>query len=295
MIKLFKRIIRFIIFPSDPLTALRGLFVAFSLLVLLKRSYSHDFSDTLNIFVETYDSLLTKIVSPIQPIINDIIKRISLLIDVNIILHDYWKHVFVLLSIYFFSRAAGAYALGRYGTAVFRLNWGVFVALLFSLGSSLEPEHSMSAYQELRIAFSALFSIFLYELGINIWFATFFREHQANLHNRSVRGWFSEFLILSKEDGIRFFVGSALIVAMLSAPWPAEFTRPELVVIALIALLHGLFWVYWGWRQTRFKPDFSQRVASAKTNGDIMVGMAMIRSFVYAFIAVVLDAAASLV
>lgn len=281
-------------FPSDPLAALRSLFVALSLLVLFKHASAHEFSQTLQLFVNTYDDLLTRLLSPMQPVLDSATLLISSLFRVDLILQGYWKHVFVLLSIYFFSRAAGAYALKRYGTAVFRILWGVSVALVFSLGASLESGQSAPISQEYRVAFSAVFSVVVYELGINIWFATFFREAQATLHRREIRTWWSEFLNLSKEDGIRFVVGAVLVVSLLLISWPEYVTRPELVAVALVALIHGIFWTIWGWRQTRFELKISVRLRTAKSNGDVVVGMAMIRSFAYALVAVVLDAAASL-
>ncbi|MCA0042575.1 hypothetical protein [Celeribacter litoreus] len=148
-----------------------------------------------------------------------------------------------------------------------------------------------SISREIRIALSSVTCIAVYELGINIWFSTFFREAQADLHNRQVRTWWSEFRNLSKEDWVRFIVGVSLVLALLSIPWPDYITRPDLFSIAIVALAHGVFWVFWGWRQTRFEPLLTLRLEAAKTNGDLLVGMSMIRSFVYAIMAVVVDAA----
>ena len=283
------------LFPSDPLAALRGAFVALSLLVLMKHASAHKFSDVLTLFVETYDALLTKLLSPFKPALDQFVEKLSQFWGYDVALQDYWKHIFILLMIYFMSRAAGAYSMQRYGTATFRLFWGILVAFAFSVLASIEAENFVPVSQDFRIAFSAIACIAVYEIGINIWFATFFREHQAKVHHRATRNWASEFYNLSKEDGLRLLSGTALTTVMLLLPWPEVVLRPEIVVLAVLAFLHGCFWIVWGWRQTRFEPRLSGRLESAKRNSDIIVGIAMIRSFVYAFIAVVLDAAARLI
>lgn len=283
-----------LIFPSDPIAAFRGVFVALSLLALYKHASSHEFSHTLELFVETYDAVLSKLFSPFQPVLNEFSVQISAFFQVELTVQGYWKHIFVLLSLYFFSRSAGAYSAKRYGTAIFRLLWGSTVALAFSIGASLEGEYAYSISREFRVALSAVGCIAVYELGVNIWFATFFREAQALLHQRQVRTWWSEFGNLSKEDGVRFVVGVSMVIALLSIPWPGFITRPDLFSIAIVALVHGVFWVFWGWRQTRFEQQLALRLDAARSNGDVLVGMAMIRSFFYAIIAVTVDVAAGL-
>lgn len=248
----------------------------------------------LSLFISTYNALLTKLLSPFTPVLENLVEDLSRLWGFDLTLQDYWKHIFVLLSIYFFSRAAGAYKLQTYGTAVFRLVWGLSSALSFSLLASVETNTTVPNFDEHRIALSAITCVAIYELGVNVWFSTFFRQYQAEVHQRTQRDWLSEFCHLSKEDGVRFLSGIVLTTAMLQLPWPQGVTRPELVVLAVITLVHGMFWMFWGWRQTRFEPKLSTRLKIAKTNSDITVGIAMVRSFFYAFIVVAIDAAARL-
>lgn len=290
----FRTWLRRIVLPSDSFAVLKALFVALSLLALLRHASTHGFSDVLNRVVETYDSTLALLLSPVQPLLADLVAAVSGVFGLDLQLQDFWKHVFVLLTIYFFSRAAGSWGAGQHGTGAFRLCWGVLVALAFSVLASIDMGPGAGLRQDLRIALAAIGCIAVYELGMNVWFATFFREFQARLHGRAVRGWGAEFLHLSREDGLRILAGTALALGLLSLPWPGFVTRPELVVLALIVLLYGSFWVWWGWRQTRFAPDLAARLDAARNNGDIIVGTAMIRSFVYAMIAAVLDAAAGM-
>lgn len=290
-----KASVRRIFFPTDPFSFLKTIFVSMSLLVLLRHASTHTFTDVLALIVETYDSILTRLISPFQPAIDWIVRNLSYLWSIEFRLHGIWKHIFVLLTIYFFSRAGGAFSMRQYGTAIFRLVWGIFVALIFSILASLKSEQVVNFSQEFRIAFSAIGCIAIYELGINIWFATFFRQFQAVLYKRSVRSWTSEFVHLSKEDSLRILFGAVLVTVMLFLPWPSYVTRPELMVLAIVVFLYGAFWLFWGWRQTGFERSIKKRLEIAKTNGDVIVGTAMVRSFLYAFIAVLIDTAAKLI
>lgn len=287
--------LRRVILPSDAFAILRALFVALSLLALLRHASTHAFSDVLGLIVETYDRTLATILSPVQPVLVGLVQALSQFWHVDLTLQDFWKHIFVLLTIYFFSRASGSYGARQYGTAAFRIVWGMLVALTFSMLASIDTGQEGYLSQDLRVAFSAIGCIAVYELGMNVWFASFFRQFQATLHNRAARGWFSEFLHLSKEDMLRIVTGAVLATLLLFLPWPGPVTRPELVVLAAIILLYGAFWVYWGWRQTRSAPDLTARLDLARSNGDITVGTAMIRSFAYAFFAAVADSATTLI
>lgn len=286
--------LRRIVLPSDTFTILKAVFVALSLLALSRHASEHGFSEVLDRIVETYDLTLSMLLSPLQPLLARAVDVVAGLFAFELHLRDFWKHIFVLLTIYFFSRASGAWRAGHYGTAAFRFGWGVLVALVFSVMAGVEVGRTTWLPQDIRIALAAIGCIAVYELGMNVWFATHFREFQARLHGRQVRGWLSEFLHLSREDGLRILAGAVLAMALLHLPWPAQVSRPELVVLALIVLIYGMFWIYWGWRQTRSAPGVEARLAAARTNGDIIVGTAMIRSYVYAMIAAVLDSAARL-
>jgi hypothetical protein len=76
-------------------------------------------------------------------------------------LDPYWKHVLILMWLYFGSNARAAWLVGNRGTAVFKVVWGGIIAFVASVASGLGSHIFLALWPILGIA--------IFEFGDSVW------------------------------------------------------------------------------------------------------------------------------
>ena len=290
--RLFSSFFQSIVLPSNPFDFFRNIVVCLSLVSLLREATLYGFTNVFESIVDSYENTVDRIMYPLEPLVTSIFVWLKdvFFFDIEVNLGSYWKHTFVLLSLYFMSRVAAAYRAKRYGTAGFRFVWGMIVAFLASLSSGLLIDNANEYFSNLHIAVSAVFGVLIYELGVNIWFASFFRSWQAKIYHHQERTWWGEFAYLTLKDLKRAVVAIVICVLILSVPLPDFFVSPGLLVFSLVILIYAGFWLYNAWSLAVRERSEEEVIKAFSSNTDGIVGSSMLRSFIMASAAIMSDA-----
>lgn len=150
----------------------------------------------------------------------------------------------------------------------------------------ISPEN---IYENVFIAFLCVFCVLVYEVGVIIWFATFFRDYQAQIYARPVNSWISEFLNLTKNDLSRSMIGViavTLLSLIISTSVPGG---SGIVAFLAVILMYGIFWIYWAFKNAGYSwkiIDASERMR----HSDAIVGFDVLNIFAWLLFFVIVDA-----
>lgn len=289
-----KKFLRRILFPQNPFDLVRNFLSLLSLLALFKYATNHTYSAALNLVILNYDSLVSKFLGPIRPICELISNYASIFFPWRISLQPHWKHIFVLMGVYFSSRVGSNYRAGLKGTAAFRLLWGIIVGLFSSSVAGSFYVRIGHYWSNAAIGLASVAGMLMYEIIINVWYATFFRKMQAELHGRNVRKWPSEFIALSISDFSRAFFASSIVLIGLIPKFIRTIPLSGLIMLGSVMFFYGCFWLFWAWKQTLYTSGAFDEVKYWK-NTDAVVGAMMVSIFLWAATTVVVDTGAKII
>jgi hypothetical protein len=162
-------------------------------------------------------------------------------IGLDLHLSPEWKHIFLILCVYFGASARVERSDRRWLSVLFTVLWGGFIATIGSVafGSVLlgDPTSGVLA------CIVPVTAVVFYELGRRIWNATYFRPAGEN--------WRENFLM-----GARIYVvpvaligGFSLIVAVVLKAVSGTIVNPGLTAFFGFIILLGLRWVSRGLRR----------------------------------------------
>ncbi len=283
-----------IFIPQDFIGFLRLIVSSLALLSLLNHALEHEFSDTLEIIIKSYDGLVVKLMSPLSPFIESIVVLIKSNFNISIEPQYYWRHLFLILGVYFFSRLRAALSGGRWLTAIFRLLWGVLIGLMTALLVSSVHLSGNDKINGIAISILGVLGILLYELGVNIWFSTFLRKYQALTHNRNVYSWREEFINLSLDDFLRAFFAMIFCIVLIALTPVGNFPESGVFTFGVVILLYGFFWIYWASKRLGGLQGLVKNFSS-KDDGDASVGLSIINIFMWTIACVALDSGSQII
>lgn len=282
-----------ILIPEDPLSAIRLLFSLFSVLALFKYAVDHSYSIALEMLIQRYESILSTILFPITPIAQLIAEFFGTLFNIDVQLKPHWRHVFVLMGVYFLSRVKGSFDAKLYTTAYFRMILGLTIAFIASVAAGSPVVFREGYLNHAFIPISAIIGMLFYEVGLNIWYASFFRKMQAKLHARAIRTWVGEFFALSVSDIQRAVIAAVIIFAGLFLPAIQTLPLPGLLLLGFLMFFYGCFWMFWAWVQTHSNKKNGESI-DYWSNSDAIVGRSMVSIFGWAASVILLDAGSQL-
>lgn len=283
------KILRKIAIPNDFLGFIRLVVSALALIALLKHAFQYSPSKALELLIGSYEKAIETVFSPLEPFVAKLADVITSMTSLSLTLDGTWRYVFLILGIYFFGRVRSALQFGYWGTAFFRFFWGAAIAITASVVIASATLSVGSFYENLALATMCVGAVLVYELGVNFWFATFFRQQQAKLHNRRARTWIEEFIRLSESDLARGMIAvliatSVVFFAPLGGPKSAGITA-----FAIVMLIYGIFWLYWASRQL----GSVKRVLidqEKKRNSDADIGFSILGIYFWTLVLVAVDA-----
>jgi hypothetical protein len=254
-----------------------------------------DFEEVIRRIVEDYDALLALVLTPI---VNAVLALLREWFDIDLHVHPHWKHVFVLLGIYFFRDSRMFRKLGYYDVAAVSLVWGALVAFATSVIVGLIPLERGDMWSNFLIGAMPVAGFFVYILGPTFASALWRREDSARYLGGHAEPFWSyiwrrakrNFLVLSV--GV-VFLGLCLVVPPIGDMLPAirDVRSPGLVLLAVLILVLAAYWLWRGLGQAHQqarKTGVPLRTALSNS-GNVNLSMAMLAPFAASILLVALN------
>jgi hypothetical protein len=212
--------------------------------------------------------------------------------------HPHWKHVFVLLGVYFFRDSRMFRRLGYYDVAAVSLMWGAIVAFATGVVVGLIPLARGDMWSNFLIGATPVAGFFVYILGPTFASALWRREDSARYLGGRVEPFWSYIWRRAKRNFLVLgvgvvFLGLCLLVPAVGDVVPAirEVRGPGLVLLAVLILLLAAYWLWRGLGQARRQAretGVSLRTALSNS-GNVNLSMAMLAPFAASVLLVALN------
>jgi|AntRauTorcE11898_2_1112593.scaffolds.fasta_scaffold01390_2 hypothetical protein len=210
-----------------------------SIISLIDTSMEAGWSPLIRKAIDFYEKQKLIILEPIVPFAEKFADKIAGLFEWNLDLQPTWSDVFVLMALYFGSRARSYWAAGLKRRATFRIAWGFVVSLLFSVLAGLVPPGG--AFSSISMMLIVLAGLFIFDLADATWSATFRRAEGLSWLSDFIRYlWFSMPTILL---GI-LFVGVSWL--LFPEPLPDYIVHPGSLLLLFYTFILAFYWLFRG-------------------------------------------------
>jgi len=233
-----RRSLREIVWPEALFDKFGRIVAALSAISLIRLAFSVGLAAAFSTALEYYAILVNALLGWAQLYCQQLASVVGRYLSLNLEVRPYWKHIFILLGAYFFRSASTNYAYGYKGAAMLCLVWGAVVALAASVVASTIPFRVEDLHGNFILAIIVVAGIFLFDLGKQLFNATFIRERAAKIYGVPVWPWWEFFrpnaLLCSAQA-----IGS---IAFVWAVLRLQFVRSAQIpgIAALVCLIIGL-------------------------------------------------------
>lgn len=211
---------------------------ALSLSLIVQHALSLGLSPVFQLILDYYSWFRSAVLSPVAPLANSLALWIAEKIGLDLALSDRWGDVFVLLSLYFTSRARAYWQSGSRSHATLRFALGLPIAFLTAVFAGLFPDDR--SFMALAIFLIIALGLVLFDFIDATWAAIFYRRPSVSLMQEIYR--YLSFslptiavVVTSLACGLFFFYLGLL----------PDGAKPG--AASMLILVVGLTG-YWGWR-----------------------------------------------
>ncbi len=262
---------------------------ALSILRLIELGFTSGFGSVLGLLLEYYERLLGWLVWPIEPFIKAWIAQLHRYIGWPEALYTHWKHVFVLLGIYFF-REVGIKRPYDAGT-VFNLFLGLSVALTCGVLAGTIPLTKADEASNFLIGAALILGAVAYAVIGFVWDATFVRHQYAKDRNRLTPTWWGHFSWGLKRIFLRSLVGLVLLWVGLQIPIVQEMPSPGLAMSIVLVIAFALYWLWDGVKDgNQIRREDESRRAAYWRSLHTQLGLAILGPIFWCFVFIVMRA-----
>lgn len=212
-----------------------------SVVSLIVYGFGGSASKLIEALSSTYNSLLEGAFGYFDPWITKIVDYIKSRLDVNIIVSDHWRPLFILMMGYFYQDSAAAWDVNRKNAAMVHLLIGFSLALLCSLGSGIAGTN----YPYWSASFPVI-GLFLYTFFGRTW--GYFFEPEV-LEGSPDRGHYFKLRVCLSL--VRTLIFLFLTVAMVKYGQSKGVSAPEVLSLTAIIVIFGMYWMIEGVRDAR--------------------------------------------
>lgn len=215
-----------------------GLFAAFSVVKLVEFAIDVGISRTLGYALDYCDRLLTVLFQWAEPLIGRVLAAIGEVFDWRLMLNAHWKHIFVLLGVYFLRDVTATLGVGRPSDAVYLFTWALPIMIVASVGAgAVGIEHAYPGASTLVVAIPVI-GVALYDFGKLLRYA----------ESERLRTWVTERYELPEEPRRDYYarkipmivggvLGVGLAAAWLGPSLPRVRGLPDPGLAVLLALI----------------------------------------------------------
>jgi len=268
---------------------------ALSMLRLFELGFPSGFGSVLGLLLEYYERLLGWLVRPVEPFIKAWLAQLHDYIGWPEALYAHWKHVFVLLGLYFFREV---WIRRVYGLDFVISNFllGLFVALTSAVLAGTIPLTNADQMAQFLFALVFILGAAVYGVIGFVWDATFLRHRWAQVRNRSVPTWWSYFRWGLSRILSRSLVGLVLVWAALQIPLVRQMPSPGVAVSLVLIIAFAVYWLCDGLIDSKNmrREDESWRAAYWRSL-HTQLGLAILGPIFWCFVVIVMRAGNELI
>lgn len=235
------RILVLLVWPKTLTGAVGRLMGVFSVLALIKYGFHFGLGAAVNFVFGFYDRLLGLAVGWTEPYLQAELLWLRKHIPLELHLHQHWKHIFVLMSIYFLREARITYQAGYRVSGIALVAWGFAVALISSVlagAIDLVRDGPISQFLIAAIPLGGFLVFDLCDYGCDV---AFFRKPSTDRPLRRVYFGSKLRYIL-----IRPVIGVVVLLVALQIPLIRQSNSPGLLLLALLVCALAIFWLWRG-------------------------------------------------
>jgi hypothetical protein len=240
-----KQFVRQLMWPSGHLGKLGRLFGGLSFLGLTKHTFGFGLGPTFELLLNRYEFLLSESLGRLEPFIQVGLAQVRDYISWPLVLYGHWKHVFVLLGIYFFREVGVSYQDrgGTGGAIVFNALLGLIVALVFSVATGSVPISQASPLPNFMVAAIPMLGAVVYGVVGFVWESTFLRHQIAKARSTPTPTWWGYFSWGLSRIFTRTLVGLALLWIGLQIPLVQQTKAPGIAMLTMLVVVFALYWL----------------------------------------------------
>jgi hypothetical protein len=149
---------------------------AISLSILAWKGFHFGFGPFLLAVLEQIEADYEFFFSFIEPYVQMAVAELRAVLGWNLQLFPHWKHVFVLMWLYFGTNARQVLSSGGWGGAAFRFLWGGAIAISAGVLAGVVALNDASS--NMAMAFWPMMGIVVFDFGRDAWSAVYVRNEQ---------------------------------------------------------------------------------------------------------------------
>lgn len=238
-----------LVWPGNFSGFLARLVGAASLLAILHKAYELGIGPAILTLIAYYDRLVDMLVgSWADPVARWLLENLRALLDWHLQLHGHWRHVFVLMCLYFVRNGLRITVGGLLATGAVLTTLGVGSALAFSLlAGCVDPAGPRDFWANLLIGLSPVGAFLVYEIGLILWLGTFRRAHEDRASGHAeTRSWAVYVTELLLHVFRQCLVASLIVAVAVLVFGLIGVEMPGLAAIGVLALVMALHWLQMG-------------------------------------------------
>lgn len=253
-------------------------FGTLSIVALLQSALSIGVGPTLMLVLENYERATSIVFGWAEPFVTPLVDAIGGWLHVDLVLHPHWKHVFVLLGVYFFRDVTETFRVRRPASGVFLFVTGLAVGAFASLGAGATPLDPNDWLSNFLISALPVLGVTLYDFGKLVWYATFLRVWTAERYNEPLQGWWPYFRDRSHYVARVLAVGLAAALFGQYLPVVQASANPGLTILTILVGALAIYWLALGASRAAGARRHDETWDQAfERNGATLLGAAMLR------------------
>lgn len=275
---------------------------ALSVLSLAQTAHESGFGPAFTVMIGYYDRLIQALLLPLQPVASALVAAAASLVPIRIELQPSWKHVFVLMGIYYFRSAQAALFLdGDRLTAAFRFVLGAVVALAIGAATSAVSADHASSAAAVWIALFPVLGNLIYGAFDAAW------DSARGLIDPVWDGGAQALRMPSRSEHLlgalrgvltRGLGGAALALITFFLTPVASLANPGIATLAVLIFALSLYWLLLGTFQQaphirRAQGPAGSWLGAVRRSSGVRLGSSMVKVFVLFLILVAISAGLS--
>lgn len=270
---------------------------ALSIVVLLKNALSVGIGPTLSVVIDYYDAALTFILGWTEPFIERIFNFILSPFNFAAIdISDVWKHVTVLIGLYFLRNVARLYEAKKSAAATYQLCFAILFMFLFGGAAGVSRAMLPGFWSHFGVVFWPIIGTFAMNVVQGFWFASFPGDRAYRTWPDFGGTWLHFVWMQTKWAGYLALSGLVLAIGFMNLPVVAASSDPAVLALCMLVVAFSGYWFLVGhnWLQKEGRGDRAYLSALVASPGG-KVGLAMIWTILVVIAFVVANAGLGMV
>ncbi|MEA2976203.1 MAG: hypothetical protein QOF19_1723 [Alphaproteobacteria bacterium] len=247
-----------------------------SFIYFVHNGFNIGIGPTLSILIGYYDQIVSFFLGSLKPYIEIALRSLGW----PITLHPHWKHIFVLLALYFlsgFKVELAEYRAGRTSSPIFRLLLGLSITSITSVTVGAIPLTRTGHPTNFLAAAIPLFLVSVNDFLLRAWRGLFARQYETQRVGSSAQTWWEYVRPAARGIGIRMLIGLVVIFGLLFL-FAGQIASPGLACLAVIVIYLAIYQLYLGVVELSSLRQANETTAAASLRSrGLMIGFTIFR------------------